>query len=141
MPEMEIVPYERFGLVRFGATEDEVIEGIGPPDTVTPRPGARQLNYRQLGIHVTIDAGDRCESVEAGKGCVPVVDGDLRLVGSVDDVVEALRQRGFDARPGSEPRDIVCDALGVILGPELESQEVESVCAFRQDAYEWAVQL
>lgn len=135
MPEMEIVPYERFGPVRFGATKEQVIEAIGQPDTVT-RSGL-QLNYRQLGIHVMIDEDANCESVESvdPSVCVPIVDGDLRLVGRVDRLVESLRQRGFHPREDPES-DFVCDELGVVFGSEFGRQEVESVCAFRQDAYQ-----
>lgn len=146
---MEIAAYERFGPVSFGASEEEVVGVLGPPDSAFDLEliGGRQLNYPALGVHVTIDADDRCESVESVEPayCVVVVDGDLRLVGEVGPLVEALRQRGLDARDGWEDGDIVCDALGVIFGPEFapesETQEVESVCAFRQDTYHQVLQM
>lgn len=33
MRELVIEPYERFGPVRFGATEEEVVGMLGPPDS------------------------------------------------------------------------------------------------------------
>lgn len=140
MPEMEIVPYERFGPVRFGASEEQVIDVIGNPDSVLPKPatGSRELHYDELRIHVMIDAENSCKSVESVEPefCVPIINTDLRLMGDVERLVEALEQRGFEIRQGAEHTVLLCDALGVSLWREFSHKaEIDSVCAFRQDVY------
>lgn len=142
VPEMEIVPYERFGPVPFGATEEEVVEIIGPPMTARSKPsGGRLLIYRgMLGFHVSLDRAGRCRLVQSTlRISVPVVDGDLRLVGSLDDVVRALHERGFETRQGPDPSqsyETYCDALGIVLWREDEDQEdIDSVAALRRDYY------
>lgn len=96
----------------------------------------RQLNYRTLGLHVHFDGSGRCSAVEAGSGCVAIVDGDLRLVGGFDGLVRALRERGFAVRLGPEPGesyDASCEGLGIALWRESEDDEdVESVLAVRR---------
>lgn len=139
MSEMEIVPYERFGPVRFGATEDEITEMMGRPDRVWPKDsGERQMLYDDL--QVLLDTAGRCKLVEADQRvCVPIVDGDLRLEGSLDDLVRTLHERGFETRQGPDPGqsyETYCDALGIVLWRESQNQEhIDTVAALRRDSY------
>lgn len=141
MPEMEIVPYARFGPVPFNATEEEIVDILGAPESTRAlqHTGGRQLHYSELGIHINLDAAGRCESVESVEPshCVPVIDGDMPLVGDVEAVAEALRRRGFDTQEGPEAGDVFCDAFGISLWREYaRSRTIDSVCAFRRDAYQ-----
>lgn len=70
----------------------------------------------------------------------PVVDGDLRLTGGFEDVVDALRQRGFQTRPGpehdpGEQLQVVCDELGLAVWRQdpWEVDGVGGVEALRDD--------
>lgn len=137
MPEMEIVPYERFGPVRFGATEEEITELIGPPRRVWPKDnGEREMLYDDF--HVVLDTTGRCNLVEADQRvCVPIVDRDLRLEGSLDGLVRALHERGFETRQGPDPGEsyeTYCDALGIVLWRESQNQDhIDTVAALRRD--------
>lgn len=142
MSEVEIVPYERFGPVPFGATEEEVVEIVGPPMAARSKPGGgRLLIYRDtLGFHVSLDSADRCRLVQSTlRISVPVVDGGLRLVGKLDDLVRALHERGFVTRQGpasGQSYETYCDALGIVLWREDEDEEdIDSVAALRRDHY------
>lgn len=127
MLEMGLVPYERFGPVRFGATEDEVVAAMKRADTQlrwsrVERAGLCNLSFRNVATRVELDESGRCERVVVffDGEAVPVVDGDLRLTGGFEGVVAALRQRGFETRPGPDDvpglvRQQVCDALGLLV--------------------------
>lgn len=86
-----------------------------------------------------LDAENSCKGMESVEPefCVPVIDTDLRLMGDLERLVGALEQRGFEIRQGAEHTVLLRDALGVSLWREFSHKtEIDSVSAFRQDAYE-----
>lgn len=149
MNEMELVPYERFGPVRFGATHEEVIAATSQADptlTWTRRDEWETFSEILFRNHarVEFDEHGRCMHVAIffHHEVVPVVDGDLRLTGGFEDVVDALRQRGFQTRPGpehdpGEQLQVVCDELGLAVSREdpWEVDGLGGVAALRDDLY------
>lgn len=149
MNEMELVPYERFGPVRFGATHEEVIAAMSQADptlTWTRRDEWETFSEISFWRHarVEFDEHGRCMHVAIffHDEVAPVVDGDLRLTGEFEDVVGALRQRGFETRPGPEHRpgdelQVVCDELGLVVWRDLpeEVDGLGAVAALRDDLY------
>lgn len=133
--------------MRFGATEDEVVDAVGQqPDHAREGRVSRLHFYDHLGLKVGFDRDGCCHSVEllfpSSSDGVAVIDGDLRLMGEFDDIVQALEQRGYTTRPGPElipdlNSDAVCDALGIRLWHSTEDVVgIESICAYRHDVYQ-----
>lgn len=138
--EMELVPFERFGPVRLDATEKEVVAAMGEPDRALSANASRNLYYAGTAIRVEFDTQGRCHLVHVTlDAVVPIVDGDVRLVGTFGNVVHALHARGFQTPPGPGHQPgltchAVCDALGLLVVWIEDSTEVD-VVAYRLDVY------
>lgn len=146
MAEMELVPYERLGPVRLGASEEEIVAELGQPANIVPRrTGSRDLYYHDLGVRAKIKVEGRCTFIGAFSGLsdrwVPVVNGQLRLLGEVEEIVAALHARGYTTRPGPDDsevtRDVLCDELGIRLWHESEDVVgVEEIGVFDRESYQ-----
>ena len=139
MNELVIVPYDSFGPVRFGSSVEEVVAAMGKPIYVREN----RYSYGHFKVHFDANGCDSAELFSSSRDeVVPVVDGDLRLMGEFDAVVQALHKRGFETRLGPEHlpsviSDVVCDALGIRLWHATEDiVGLESVGAFRRDVYQ-----
>ena len=139
MPEFVIRPYEGFGPVNFGMTQEEIVAMLGRPDFDPAVAG--QLIYRDLGLTVAFDAGgEACWVASNFPPCYAIVEG-IRLVGPYHEVTKALTSRGYQLRRGrAEEADhgsTYCDALGVYVGRvDPEANHIDTIGAWRMGYWE-----
>lgn len=131
--DMEIVPFESIGELRFGESRDTVRRRLGGGyHSFNKDVGENETDaYDDLGLHLYFGHGDRLEFVEAFFPASPSLGGIELLGRPMDDVASDLFARGH--KPFPDDVGFQFESAGVgLIGRE---GVVEGVAIFRRGYY------
>jgi hypothetical protein len=135
--EWELVPFERVGPVRLGASREEVASVLGRPDREV---GPAQFFGAEGPVRVTYDGAGQVLAVEVGPERPVELRGRRLTRSELDDARRQLGELGIGTEMDESGGGVVAPEAGIALrtsspGSAAPPGTVQSVSGFRPDYY------